>query len=453
MIEITDDESLKKENITMDKSKDEFNNFYQKVNSLKDSIENEINKLNNLYDKIYEQITKSFEIKHEKLIKQENELKEELQNKVTQTKEKLENFLSKSNGVIRICEKINKGVKILEKESEKNMIKVLSYISKMNSNKNDINFLLVTLMKNLDMNFLEEQTNIKYKEYFFNGLHFPKNINIKDIKINSAIMTWDIDDININKIDKNKIKYKIELRENIKGEKFKQIYEGSEKEFLIKNLKKNSTYEIGIYSVYEHLISQKIYKKFDSLNLVIDSNILTESKRKDEFLEKIYEWCNCSKYELIYRGTRDGPTSSIFHEKCDDKGPTICLYLNEKGNIFGGYSSISWKKDDGTCSAKDSFIFTLTNIFGIEPTKFKDKNTGKNVHHQPGYGPSFGEHKSDISVFENFLNGESYSVFPEQYNDTAGKGRSIFTGNTDSGKAEFNIKEIEVFKVNNIVTK
>ena len=145
MIEITDDESLKKENITIDKSKDEFNNFYQKVNSLKDSIENEINKLNNLYDKIYEQITKSFEIKHEKLIKQENELKEELQNKVTQTKEKLENFLSKSNGVIRICEKINKGIKILEKESEKNMIKVLSYISKMNSNKNDINFLLVTL--------------------------------------------------------------------------------------------------------------------------------------------------------------------------------------------------------------------------------------------------------------------------------------------------------------------
>ena len=68
MIEITDDESLKKENITIDKSKDEFNNFYQKVNSLKDSIENEINKLNNLYDKIYEQITKSFEIKHEKLI-------------------------------------------------------------------------------------------------------------------------------------------------------------------------------------------------------------------------------------------------------------------------------------------------------------------------------------------------------------------------------------------------
>ena len=218
-------------------------------------------------------------------------------------------------------------------------------------------------------------------------------------------------------------------------------------------MKKNSTYEIGIYSVYEHLISQKIYKKFDSLNLVIDSNILTESKRKDEFLEKIYEWCNCSKYELIYRGTRDGPTSSIFHEKCDDKGPTICLYLNEKGNIFGGYSSISWKKDDGTCSAKDSFIFTLTNIFGIEPTKFTDKNTGKNVHHQPGYGPSFGEHKSDISVFENFLNGESYSVFPEQYNDTTGKGRSIFTGNTDSGKAEFNIKEIEVFKVNNIETK
>ena len=114
-------------------------------------------------------MTESFQLKHENLIKQENEIKEELQNKVTKAKEKLENFLSESNEVIRDCETINKGFKFWEKEEEKNakkknMVKTISYISKINSNLQYSNSLLVTLMKNLDMSFQEELTNIKYEE-------------------------------------------------------------------------------------------------------------------------------------------------------------------------------------------------------------------------------------------------------------------------------------------------
>ena len=251
---------------------------------------------------------------------------------MTQTKEKLEIFLTESN---EICEKINKGIKSLEKE-EKNMIKVLSYVAKMKSNKDETNSVLIKLMKNLDMKFQEDQTNIKYEEYFFNGIQTPKNIQIKDIKLHSANITWDIDDININKIDKNKLKYRIIIRELKKGEKFKQIYEGSEKKFLIENLSKNSTYEIGICSTFDNLMSNIIYKSFNTVNLIIDSNILSESKRQDEFLEKIHEWCGFTKYDLLYRGTRDGASSEVFHEKCDDKGPTLCLYKNNFGNIFLG---------------------------------------------------------------------------------------------------------------------
>ena len=195
MIEITDDESLKKENITIETSKNDFDKYFEKINSLKEAIENEIDKINNLYDKIFKEVTKSFQIKHEKLLKEENEMKEELQNKVTKTKEKLENMLTESNEVIRVCEKINKGIKSLEKDEEKNMIKVLSYVGKMNSNKKDSNSILIKLMENLDMKFQEEQTNIKYEEYFFNGLQNPKNIQINDIKLHSANVSWDIDDI------------------------------------------------------------------------------------------------------------------------------------------------------------------------------------------------------------------------------------------------------------------
>ena len=75
--------------------------------------------------------------------------------------------------------------------------------------------------------------------------------------------------------------------------------------------------------------------------------------------------------ELLYRGTRDGSDSNIFHDKCDNQGPTICLIKNDKGNIFGGYASISWTSDNGSYkSANGSFLFTLTNIHETDPTKY-----------------------------------------------------------------------------------
>ena len=83
--------------------------------------------------------------------------------------------------------------------------------------------------------------------------------------------------------------------------------------------------------------------------------------------------------ELLYRGTRDGMSSKTFHNNCDNKGPTISLFKNEKGYIFGGYISNDWKGDQcgGWTSAGDSFIFTLTNMYNISPTKFptSDKTT------------------------------------------------------------------------------
>ena len=71
--------------------------------------------------------------KHEKLIKEENDLKEKLDNEVTKVKEKLENFLSESNRIIKVNERINKGIQNLEKV-EKNIIKNLTYIIKINKN-------------------------------------------------------------------------------------------------------------------------------------------------------------------------------------------------------------------------------------------------------------------------------------------------------------------------------
>ena len=391
-------------------------------------------------------MTKSYEAKHEKLIKEENNLKEKLNNEVTKVKEKLENFLSESNRIIKVNERINKGIQNLEKV-EKNIIKNLTYISKINKNKKETNFLFKELMRNINISFNEEKSDVNYEEYYFNGINPINDIEFKDITSNSLNLIWKIDNLNIINIDKNKIKFRVEMKEEENKDKFNLIYEGNNTNFNVQNLKGRTKYEFRICSIYNDLIGSWIeIKQIKTPNYEIDSIILKESKNKDKFIDKIEEWCGNKKYELLYRGSRDGSLSKNFHEKCDNQGPTLILYRNDKESIFGGYASISWSNQGDYKKAPDCFIFTLNNIHNTEPYKFPIKNENEGVIHEPNYGPTFGCY-CDITIYEDFKNKDSYSDFPCRYQDTLGKGRSIFTGDSNNGNKKIRINEIEVFKI------
>ena len=324
------------------------------------------------------------------------------------------------------------------------MLKILTYISKINKNEKEMKKLNDTLMRNIKINFEEEENKIKYEEYFFNGIPSPKEIEFKDIDINSFKINWKIDDINLLNIDKNKIKFKIEIRKENTNDIFNKIYEGNEMNYLISNLDNNTNYEIRICSIYNDINS--IYSEIKKVktNEYI-SLILGESKRYDEFIKKIYEWSGCNNMKLLYRGTRDGMHHNYFHNKCDNEGPTISLFKNEKGNIFGGYASIDWTGNGGYKSAPDCFIFTLTNIHGTEPTKFPNSNTNNSIYDGSNYGPTFGG-GTDIETLSG-SNNSCCSGFPHSYQDILGKERSIFTGDLNNSNTSFNLKEIEVFKI------
>ena len=202
---------------------------------VKKKIENEIKNINESYDKMDKETTKSFELKHEKLIKEEKEIKDKLVNEFTKIKEKLEEHLSLTNSLIRNYEKINKGIQKLDKEEQDNninLLKKLTYISKLNKNQKEMSKISQILMKNLKLDFIDDK--IKYEEYYFNGLSIPKNIQINDIKYNNCHISWKIDDINILNIDKNKIKYKIEIRKE--NEQFNSIYENNNMNYNINKL-------------------------------------------------------------------------------------------------------------------------------------------------------------------------------------------------------------------------
>jgi len=388
-----------------------------------------------------QEITKSFLLKHEKLIKEEKEIKDKLDNEVTKIKSKLEEHLLLANSLMRNYEKINKGIQGLNKEEQNNnisLLKSLTYVSKLNKNQKEMNKISQILMKNLKLDFIED--NIKYEEYYFNGLSIPKDIQISNIKYNSCNVTWKIDDLNIFNIDKNKIKYRIEIRKE--NEQFKSIYEDKNMNYNITKLKSNINYDIRICTIYNNTFSNYSEIKKIKTNL-FDSILLNETKKCDECLNKIYEWTGGKDMELLYRGTRDGMSGQAFHNKCNNKGPTISLFKNEKGYIFGGYSSIDWTSSNGHKSAPDSFIFTLTNMYNISPTKFPNSDTRNSIYNNPRYGPCFGT-GYDIAIEFN-TDSHNYTNFPCSYSDVLGKGYSIFKGDNDN--YSFNLKEIEVFKL------
>ena len=395
------------------------------------------------YEKVDKETTISYTIKREKLNKEEEDLKEKLKTEVTKIKEQLENHLSNTNNLIKSCERIIKGMKSLQNE-ETNMNKMLSYISMINKNEKEMNNLSQQFMKNLKITFNEKENSIKYEEYYFNGIPIPKNITFTDIEATSLKMNWTLEEINILNMDKNKIKYKIEIRKD--NEQISQVYESNNTNYLINKLKNNTNYEIRVCAVFKGIKSNfSEYKKIKTKTKNIESKILNELEKGQEYLEKLYEWTGANKMELLYRGTRDGTGSNIFHDKCDNQGPTLCIYKNEKGNVFGGYASISWTSDGNYHSANESFLFSLTNIHGTAPTKFPSANQKQEVYHYKDYGPVFGRGYG-LKICGDYLNNNnSYAKIDKDYQDVLGKGFSTFSG--DINNNHFKLKELEVFKV------
>ena len=168
IVKIDDEKALQKENLTINKSTKDFDYSMEQLNKLKDVIEQEMEKIDKALEKADNDTTNAFAAKRAKLDKEEEELKDKLKNEVTKTKERLEEYMTLVNNLIKNCEKIKKGIQALEKV-EKNMILNVSYISRINMNQKEVDTVINLSMKNLDIYFNENESIIEYGEYYFNG--------------------------------------------------------------------------------------------------------------------------------------------------------------------------------------------------------------------------------------------------------------------------------------------
>ncbi|CAF1026144.1 unnamed protein product [Adineta steineri] len=151
---------------------------------------------------------------------------------------------------------------------------------------------------------------------------------------------------------------------------------------------------------------------------------------------------NEQRWQLIYKGTRDGFDASTFHRLCDNQGPTITVVRSTGGYLFGGYASQSWNSTNTYTNALNSFLFLLTNANGSQPTKFLYNNNGHGLHGHVSQGPTFGGgHDLHISSGSN-INTNSYCNLGHSYANTLSLGQNTFTG-----AKTFQTNEIEVFKL------
>jgi hypothetical protein len=161
------------------------------------------------------------------------------------------------------------------------------------------------------------------------------------------------------------------------------------------------------------------------------------------------------RFWLLWRGGRDGFRARDFHSRCDGHANTVTVILDNKGNVFGGFTPVEWEsrvwngksRHENNCLKADeslkSFLFTLKNPHNDLARRFALKAEKKDeaIWCHSDFGPRFW----DIVVWDNCnANTNSFSGwFGTCYtNDTGLDGKTFFTGSL-----YFQVKEIEVFEI------
>ena len=79
--------------------------------------------------------------------------------------------------------------------------------------------------------------------------------------------------------------------------------------------------------------------------IIESKNLIGDIIKNKDQCNLIYDWIGKNKtlrFQLLYKGTKDGDSREAFHKKCDNQGPNISIIESTDGQIFGGYTSKSW---------------------------------------------------------------------------------------------------------------
>ena len=142
-------------------------------------------------------------------------------------------------------------------------------------------------------------------------------------------------------------------------------------------------------------------------------------------------------YKLIYRASEHGEESEDFHERCDDIEGTLTIIKTKEGNIFGGYTSLSWDpEEEAEKKDEEAFVFSLN----LDKLYFESGKKDYSIFCDKSKGPCF---VGMFAVQEYIFNTKSY-INPWGIQCFSGEKTSY---EINEGKNDFFIEELEVFQV------
>lgn len=332
-------------------------------------------------------------------------------------------------------------------------VRELSILSMMGRERRGMDSVHDSVITRLCVDWDGYERRLSFTKSLVSGVPVPSTIAFTAVNNDSVDVTWGITDAADNTpVRSDSMHFAVEVKKAAEEEEdWAEKYSGTDQKCTVAGLDAATEYEVRVRCVVgaqggEWAGPAAVRTK--KVDVRIDSVILSEEANQEVFDEKIIEWCGTNNFELLYRGSRDGFGGKSFHKHCNKRGRTLVLVKNNTGHVFGGFSSISWGSSGKWRKARGSFIFTLTNMHGTEPTKFALKNEDDEsavCHYGDGYGPVFGGGHDLLIYSDCNTNTGSYSNLPYVYNDTTGLGNSIFSSNPSSN--HFNVHEIEVFRV------
>ena len=400
---------------------------------------------------VKEKVSQSFREAHKRLNAEEAAVMEELEKACNEAEEALQKALDSLSEVREYSAMLSDANS--KTEGKRSRLMELNIVCEMEKQMKAMDELHRKMMKDLKVDWDSEKRKLSFTRNLINGAPIPNKVILSDITNKSVEIRWRCDSTEeMSEADNKCLMYRVEARK-FKDIGWKEVYRGKDKKCSVSGLEKNTKYNVCVKCVVGRL--QGMWSDvvtFKTKKIYLGSAILSNEPDKEKYEEKLSEWCGTDDFELLYRGTRDGFDGKNFNRLCNNKGKTLALIKNTSGHIFGGFASVPWMFNPFSLPNKrapGSFLFTLTNKHGIEPTKFslRDEVNGSAVCHI-GFdqGPMFGDNGDDLKISSCCNAVPSFSSFPKSYVDTTEKGRTLFSSNT-SDTGCFKVQEIEVFKV------
>ncbi|KAL3875158.1 hypothetical protein ACJMK2_038086 [Sinanodonta woodiana] len=154
------------------------------------------------------------------------------------------------------------------------------------------------------------------------------------------------------------------------------------------------------------------------------------------------------KFQLLYSIQRDGCSSELFHQKCDNQENTVTVVYNTSNSVYGGFTTKNWVATNNYVTDDRAFLFQL-RFNGKETfTKFPvhPSYIGNAIYTHSNYGPTFGggfnlySFSGSVSKSGSNFSLNGYTHFDSVYYSCSVADSTITNGH-------MNVYDLEVYRV------